>query len=599
MIFRLFAALAALAMAPGAVPASQEPPIGMWVSKSVSAPALTGTIVLSHEGLSWTASLRGQRATGSARGGGLRIAFVRDGGEFRGLVAPDGRLTDGFWVQPPQGFGVLRQPFATPVALRQTGRGVWRGDIRPLADRFTLFLKIFREPDGTLIAALRNPEANFNGGRAQFTVSRHGDDLQFVTRPAEGQRAIAFEGRIVDGALSLKAPGLNHAFDLAPADPATAAAFFPRPPGEPAYTYQPPVAADDGWRTARAATVGLDESALARIVQAEIDSDPAGKRPPLIHSILVARRGKLVLEEYFFGFDAKALHDTRSAAKTFNSVMLGAVMQADRGVGPESKIYNLMAGEGPFANPDPRKAAISLEHLMTHTSGLACDDNDDSSPGNEDAMQSQVKQPDWAKYTLDLPMAHDPGARYAYCSANANLVGAGLSARTGLWLPVLFDRTIARPLQFGPYAWDLAPSGDGYGGGGMYLRPRDLLKIGQTYLDGGVWHGRRVVSADWVRRSTDPRIDVSPATTGLAPEAFSQVYNLARDGYAWHVNDLKVGDSIYRDYEATGNGGQLLIVVPEADLAVVFTAGNYGQGGIWGRWRDQIVAQQIIPAIRP
>jgi CubicO group peptidase (beta-lactamase class C family) len=130
------------------------------------------------------------------------------------------------------------------------------------------------------------------------------------------------------------------------------------------------------------------------------------------------------------------------------------------------------------------------------------------------------------------------------------------------------------------------------------MRPRDLLKIGQLYLDGGVWRGRQVVGADWVRLSTAPHVDVSPESTGLTPEDFNNFYGLAKDGYAWHVNDLKVGDRVYRDYEATGNGGQLIIVVPDAELVVAITAGNYGQGGIWNRWRDTIVAQQIIPAIR-
>src|SRR5207302_5181519 len=120
-------------------------------------------------------------------------------------------------------------------------------------------------------------------------------------------------------------------------------------------------------------------------------------------------------------------HDLRSAGKTFASVLLGAAMKQGVSIGPQTPIYTLLSAKAPFANPDPRKSGITLAHLMTHTSGLACDDNDDASPGNESTMQSQTAQPDWWKYTLDLPMAHDPGTRYAYCSAGMNLMGAALT----------------------------------------------------------------------------------------------------------------------------------------------------------------------------
>ena len=97
-----------------------------------------------------------------------------------------------------------------------------------------------------------------------------------------------------------------------------------------------------------------------------------------------------------------------------------------------------------------------------------------------------------------------------------------------------------------------------------------------------------------MKLSTSPHAEISPASTGLTEEAFADAYVRAEDGYAWHLNRLKAGERTFQDYEATGNGGQLLIVVPEADLVVAITAGNYGQGGIWLRWRDSIVGEQIL-----
>jgi hypothetical protein len=78
----------------------------------------------------------------------------------------------------------------------------------------------------------------------------------------------------------------------------------------------------------------------------------------------------------------------------------------------------------------------------------------------------------------------------------------------------------------------------------------------------------------------------------------SNFYLAGNDALAWHSNGVRSGERTYREYAATGNGGQLLIVIPEFDLAVVLTAGNYRQGGIWTQWRNNIVGAEIIPAIR-
>jgi CubicO group peptidase (beta-lactamase class C family) len=491
------------------------------------------------------------------------------------------------------------QEMASPLVLRRAAEGAWRGTVRPLDHRFTLYLRIFRGPDGALTAAFRNPEYNLRGGASQFRVRLDGDSVRFTVRPDTTQPEIRQAAALAGPGRMRMAWGPLGVLELTRRTGAEAAGFFPRPPGSPPYAYRPPPPLDDGWTPARAREVGLDEAVLARVVQRIADSDPSAGRPMLMQSFLLARRGKLVLEEYFYGYTRETEHDIRSAGKTLGSVMLGAAMRGGAPLAPESRIYAVLGPRGPFANPDPRKERITLAHLMTHTAGLACDDNDERSPGREDTMQEQKAQPDWWKYTLDLPMAHDPGARYAYCSANPNLLGAALTAGTRTWLPEHFDRTVARPLQFGRYYWNLIPTGEGYLGGGAYVRPRDLLKVGQAYLDGGVWNGRRIVDSAWVARSTARHAEVSPETTGIPPEDFGNFYGRGWDGYLWHLGTLEAGGRSWRTYAASGNGGQLVIVVPEAQLVAVFTGGNYGQGGIWGRWGQEILGSEIIPSLRP
>lgn len=602
----VWAALLLLFLVPGEAKPAQaaaggaDALIGLWAFEADFGPAPRGTLTIRRSRGGWRAAIGGLEAPATVTGDAIRVRFGTGAG-FRGRLA--GPTISGFWLQPsgatedrrdPGGSG---QAFATPVELRRAAGNAWRGTVRPLDDRFTLYLSIFRTPEGALTAAFRNPELNSNGGASRFLVTRDGDAVRFNLR---------YEGGEIDHrATLLHAPerlrihwdNLGREIELTRIDPARAASFYPRPPGAPAYAYRVPPETGDGWRTAAAGTLGIDEDALARIVRDIAASDPTARPPMLIHSLLVAYRGRLVLEEYFFGHDRDTPHDMRSAGKTFSSVMLGAAMMQGVAISPDSRIYPLLAAMGPFANPDPRKQRITLAHLLTHSAGLACNDNDEASPGNEDRMQSQRGEPNWWKYTLDLPMAHDPGVRYAYCSANINLAGGALTAATRTWLPEYFERTIARPLQFGRWHWNLMANGEGYLGGGAFLRPRDFLKVGQAYLDGGVWNGRPIVTARWVAESTAPRIEISPATTGYSEEEFGNYYGRGRDGLAWHLGTLNVGGRQTSTYAAGGNGGQVLLVIPEYDLVVVFTGGNYGQGGVWGRWGQNIVADRIIPAL--
>ncbi len=594
-----------------AEPESADELIGTWGQELEFPPALAGDLTILRDGKTWRASIAGAEAPCTLDGERIACASPGNGGKYRGRLRDAAGAIDGWWLRPsgattdrrdPGGSG---QPFATLTRLEPAGRGTWRGKVEPLPDRFSLYVHVFRNAgeiedveSGVLVGMFRNPELNSNGGASYFNVSRDGETVLFLRQVPDAPE-IRHEATLDPASqrLKLRWPDVG-ALELTRRAPNRAIGAFARPPGEPRYMYRRPADIGDGWTTANAGDTGLDEEALARTVRGLIEANPRARRPSLIHSMLVAHRGKLVLEEYFYGHDRDTPHDMRSAGKTFSSVMLGAAMLRGVKVSPQTRIYDLLAGLGPFANPDPRKAQITLAHLMTHSSGLDCDDNDGKSLGNENTMTTQRQQPDWWKYTLDLQQVHDPGKHYAYCSANTNLVGGALTKATGTWLPEFFEETVARPLQFRRYHWPTTPTDEGYQAGGSFLLPRDLLKVGQTYLDGGVWNGRRIVSEEWVKESTAPHMQITPATTGMSAEEFGNNYGLGADAYTWHLSELRSGGRVYREYDASGNGGQLLIVVPDANLVVVFTAGNYLQGGIWGRWRHTIVADQIIPAIR-
>lgn len=585
-----------LALLPGARTDSQTPGdalSGIWSCTIDYVPPLRGELTVRRDGSVWEAQLAKHVATGRADGMSVQLAFDGGRGEFRGTLSRDLRELQGFWIQAP---GVTPDPgdpgysgqaYASPLVLRAASDHVWRGTVRPLHDRFTLYLHIARNASGVLSASFENPEMNSIGGASSFSVFVAGNDVQLTARktnPAEPETTLSATLRSSPDRLEMVWADLARKIVLTRSTPDEIADFYPRPPGSAPYVYRKPPDTGDGWSTAAAADVGMDERALAHLVQRLSDPDPRVRHNALIHSLLIARHGKLVLEEYFFGFNRDTVHDLRSAGKTYASVMVGAAMMRGVPISPETRVYALLQDMGPFANPDPRKAQITLGELMAHTSGLACDDNDDRSPGNESTMQGQTGQPNWWKYTLDLPMAYDPGTHYAYCSAGMNLVGAAITTATGTWLPTWFDRTVARPLQFGTYYWNLMPNGEGYLGGGAFVRPRDFLKLGQTYLDNGVWNGRRIVEASWVSASTAPHPPVGETASSV-------------DGYAWHLGKLQVGNRSYQEYSANGNGGQMLVVIPELDMTIAFTAGNYEQYGIWGKFLTQIVPQEIIPAI--
>jgi CubicO group peptidase (beta-lactamase class C family) len=316
---------------------------------------------------------------------------------------------------------------------------------------------------------------------------------------------------------------------------------------------------------------------MERFIQSVIDLPVDSMSTSDVHAILVARRGKLVLEEYFHGFDRDTLHDTRSAAKSLTAVLFGAAMQAGHPLSPSTPVYSTL-GAAPV---DPRQAAMTAEHLLLQTSGFHCDDADSDAPGNEDGMQEQSEEPDWYRFALKLPMASAPGAvAPVYCSIQPNLVGGLIAAAANRPLEDLFADLVARPLGITRYALNTQPQGQPYMGGGIYLTPRDFMKLPQAMMDGGAWRGRRVVSRDWAKRSTAPL------------EAFGD----RQYGYLWWSQTYPWKGREVRAFYAAGNGGQIAMAIPELELVICFMGGNYSDGAALIPQRSY-VPEIILPAV--
>ena len=540
--------------------------IGLWGSERVFGPVAQGTLTIDSRGQTWRAQISGFQVQVDHTQGGVTFNLPGKQGSFRGRLGANGKSISGFWIQPP---GVtLQSAYATPVTLTRAQSGIWQGQVHPLTDQVSLYLVVSRAEDGSLKAFIRNPEFNFGMHRA-YTVSLSGTQVTLDdTQRKHDQLRGDYDPE--QDSLTIIVQGIA-SFDFTRRDRDHALGFYPQTP-DAAYAYRAPATEDDGWKTGSLVQADLDPRPLAALVQQILDTKTDWYTAPYIQSLLVARHGKLALEEYFYGFDRERAHDTRSSGKTLAGTLTGIALDHGAKFTVDTPVLTLLPEYHDLANPDPRKQKITVQDLLTMDSGFACDDNDDDSPGNEDTMQGQSQQPDWYKYILDVPMLDQPGDKKAvYCTAGINLLGAVIRDTTHQQLTDLFQRYYAAPLQITDYHMNLTPTGDAYLGGGIYLRPRDMLKLGQLYLDGGTWHGNRVLSKAWVAAAVTQHT-YFPASDYAPGHGY---------GYTWHLFEVKVGNKTYKEYMAQGNGGQLVMVVPALDLAVVITAGNYGNFPVW------------------
>ena len=506
-------------------------------------------------------------------------------GSFRGECG-SGTTIEGQWIQGMAAGSGAR--FATPLVLHADGSGRWRGEVDPLDDHRTYFLPVSRGSDGRYPTYLRNPERNQGIFIGATRLEQDGDKVSLIgTRRGQKEEYVIGNGRR-DPESRLDLFSNSHSRRRRSTSLVTrdrSSAFYPRGnPGE-RYRYSPPVQLNDGWPVSTLEREGIDRAAIEKFVQKLIDMPMDNVSSSQIHSLLIARHGKLVLEEYFHGHDRNTPHDTRSAAKSWTNVLIGAAMQAGVPIRLDTPVYQTMLGSVP-ASLDPRKKAMMLEHLISMTAGFDCDeDTSGDRPGDEDVFQQQTKEADWYRYMLNVPMAWNSGEKIVYCSGKPNLAGEMLEKIAGEPLPEMFHRLVAKPMRMGRYHLFLQPTGQAYGGGGHQFTTRDFMKLTQLFLNDGKWEGRRMVRREWARKS-------SAALRVLSPTS-GQTY-----GYLWNSVQYPYRGRKLHAYFPGGNGGQVYIGIPDLDLLIAFTGGNYADRVLF-RSQREFVPQDILPAVRP
>lgn len=308
----------------------------------------------------------------------------------------------------------------------------------------------------------------------------------------------------------------------------------------------PAIQRPDGWSVVAPETEGLDSGVLAEGLQR------LAANGSQLHSLLVARHGKIVLDAYAYPYDGSTYHDLASVTKSITATLIG--IAADRGLLDLDAPMLSFFRERTITNRTERKEQVTVRHLTSMTSGLDC-----RVGTSEVTLDRMLGSDDWVQFALDLPTVAAPGTQFAYCSPGMHLLSAILSKVTGQSALEFARANLFDPLGITDTYWPADAAGISHGWGGLALHPRDAAKLGQLFLQQGRWGDSQIVSSAWVSGATSAQV----ATNGFKAEDY---------GYGWWVARSTEPMAFFR---ADGNGGQRILAVPKLDLVIVTTGGGF------------------------
>ena len=342
-----------------------------------------------------------------------------------------------------------------------------------------------------------------------------------------------------------------------------------------------PKQSNDGWKT--------ENELISNPIIKKMDSLISSNSFKSISSVVIAHNGKIVFENYYNDNNSDTKHNTRSATKTITGTLIGTLIKegsiksVNENASKFSKVKNLQ-------NSDNRKDKITIEDLLTMSSILECDDWNQNSRGQEERMYIIE---DWVKFYWDLPIKGFPewatkpkdskyGRSFSYCTAGVVVLGDIINNVSGS-LEKYADKALFAKLGITDYHWQITPTGLPMTGGGLGLKSRDLLKIGQLYLNNGKWNNEQIISEEFVKNSTEPHAEVG---------MFDYEY-----GYLWWLSEFGK-DQKEKAYFMSGTGGNKIAVFPGLDLVVVLTSTYFNGGMESHNQTTKLLDEYIVPEIK-
>ncbi len=348
--------------------------------------------------------------------------------------------------------------------------------------------------------------------------------------------------------------------------------------GESEYRYQVPLETDDGWATSSLREESVDPHKISELMRNILNGNEEGKN---VHSVLLVKNGKLVLDEYFYGNHRNGLHPIASDTKSVTSILVGIAVDRKLIHDLNQMLYEIFP-EYTGTQWIDQKYRITLKHALTMTGGL---DWDEWTHPYWDARNSSFKMErsdSWIEYILDRETKESPGKTFTYNSGLSILLGEIIRKSTGMYADKFAEKYLFGPLGISEYVWYRHADGTIQTGGGLLLKPRDMAKIGYMMLKNGNWEGKQIVSQKWAQESTKALVSA----------------NRYGYGYQWWRGKTIANNQIIDSYWAWGLGGQFIFVFPAMDLVVVFNGKVWKNPGNSKR-AFNMLTQYIIPAVMP